>query len=66
MKVSKNKESHGFLLNTNDKLRSESQFGLQLNGQGVEVNFDLFRETFVQFDLNIDLFFYNSGNHMSC
>lgn len=66
MKVSKNKESLGFLLYTNAKLRSESQFGLQLNGPGVEVNSDLFRETFVQFDLDIDLSFYNSGDHMSC
>ena len=28
-----------------------------MNGQGVEVNFALFRETFVLFDLDIDLFF---------
>lgn len=38
------------------RLRSGSQFGLKLNGQGVEANFDLFKETFVLFDLDIDLF----------
>lgn len=38
-------------------LRSGPHFGIKLNGQGVEVNFALFRETFVLFDLDIDLFF---------
>lgn len=38
-------------------LRSSSQFGLKLNEKGVEVNFDLFRRTFVLFDLDIDLLF---------
>ncbi len=41
--------------------RSSFQFGLKLNGQGVEVNSDLFRETFVLFDLDIDLFFTTEG-----
>lgn len=38
-------------------LRSGSQFGLKLNGQGFAANFDLFGEPFVLFDLDIDLFF---------
>jgi len=32
------------------------QFRLKLTGQGVEVTSDLFRETFVLLDLDIDLF----------
>lgn len=40
-----------------NRLRSSVQFGLQLNAQEVEKNSDLFRETFVLFDLDIDLFF---------
>lgn len=40
-----------------NSLRSAAQFGLKLNGQGVEANSDLFRETFVLFDLDIDLFY---------
>ena len=39
------------------RLRSGSQFGLKLNGQGVEANFDPSRETFVLLDLDIDLLF---------
>lgn len=38
-------------------VRSGPHFGIKLNGQGVEANFDLFRETFVLFDLDIDFVF---------